>query len=177
MTPAVNAPHLVGPGSHDAAACEAVLRSLPAWFGIEEALLRYARDAEEMPTFAALQSGRIVGFLTLMQHFAQAWEVHCMAVHAESRNQGLGTALLAYAEAWLVGQGAKLLQVKTVAATSTSEAYALTRGFYARQGFLELEIFPELWSPRNPCLQLVKLLPAPAASTPPNPQEPLDGQP
>ena len=51
-----------------------------------------------------------------------------------------------------------LLQVKTVAATSTSKAYAETRGFYDRLGFQALEVFPLLWAPQNPCLLLVKQL-------------------
>ena len=44
-------------------------------------------------------------------------------------------------------------------ATSSSKAYALTRGFYAHLGFEPLEVFPLLWAPQNPCLQMIKLLP------------------
>lgn len=94
-----------------------------------------------------------------MQHFPDAWEIHCIAVHAEARNKGFGKALVAHAEQWLAGQGVSLLQVKTVAAASSSKAYAETREFYDRLGFRPLQVFPELWSPRNPCLQLVKFLP------------------
>jgi GNAT superfamily N-acetyltransferase len=151
---------LIGPKLDARAACEQVLRSLPMWFGIEEALVMYADDSARLPGFAALEGERIVGFVSLQQHFAQAWEVHCIAVHADARNRGCGRALMALAEAWLIEQGARWLQVKTVAATSPSEAYAQTREFYAHLGFTPLEVFPLLWSPRNPCLQLVKTLPA-----------------
>ena len=79
-------------------------------------------------------------------------------MHAQSSNQGYGKALLAHAERWLVGKGTSLLQVKTIAATSASASYAQTREFYSHLGFLPLEVFPHLWSPSNPCLQLVKFL-------------------
>ena len=161
--------HIIGPELNARPQCEAVLRSLPMWFAIEPALQMYADDTLRLPTFAAVDgNGRgdatgsegqnIIGFVTLMKHFEHAWEVHCIALHAESRDQGHGRALMAHAEAWLAAQGVSLLQVKTVAATSDSAAYALTRGFYARLGFEPLEVFPLLWSARNPALQLVKFL-------------------
>ena len=163
--------HIVGPELNARPQCEAVLRSLPMWFGIEEALQMYADDTLRLPTFAACDDHRaagvaegegdgerIVGFVTLMKHFEHAWEVYCIALHAEFRDQGIGRALLGHAEAWLIAQGVSLLQVKTVAATSASAAYGLTRGFYDKLGFQPLEVFPTLWSVRNPALQLVKFL-------------------
>jgi hypothetical protein len=66
---------------------------------------------------------------------------------------------VAHVEAWLAAKNVRLLQVKTVAATSPSKAYAQTREFYSHLGFQPLEVFPLLWAPQNPCLQLVKWLP------------------
>ena len=150
---------IIGPELHRELECEAVLRTLPKWFGIEPALLMYARDSGLMPTFALTDTqGAIIGFLTLHKHFPQAWEVHCMAVRAEARSSGLGTRLLAHAESWLAAQGVKFLQVKTVAATSASAAYAQTRKFYERRGFTSLEVFPTLWDAHNPALQCIKVL-------------------
>ncbi|HEX2540008.1 MAG TPA: GNAT family N-acetyltransferase [Caldimonas sp.] len=148
---------IVGPELNERAQCEEVLRSLPMWFGIEDALLMYADDTVRLPTFAAVDA-RVLGFVSLMEHFPHAWEIHCIAVRAEARNGGHGRALMAHAERWLLDRGARLLQVKTVAATSPSPAYAETREFYARLGFTPLEVFPLLWAPQNPCLQLVKSL-------------------
>jgi GNAT superfamily N-acetyltransferase len=150
---------IIGPQLDARAGCEAVLRSLPMWFGIEEALVRYADDTLRLPTFAAMEGEQIVGFASLHEHFPQAWEIHCIAVRAASRNAGYGRALVAHVESWLAERGVSLLQVKTVAATSPSKAYAQTRGFYGRLGFQPLEVFPLLWAPQNPCLQLVKVLP------------------
>jgi len=149
---------LLGPSLMRAAECEAILRTLPLWFGIEDALAMYAQDTTRLPTFAAEENGQIVAFLTLLEHFPQSWEVHCMAVHVRMRNQGHGTALLTKAQQWLLERGARFLQVKTVADTSKSEAYGETRKFYLARGFTPLEVFPLLWAPQNPALQLVKIL-------------------
>ena len=150
---------IIGPTLNERKQCEEVLRSLPMWFGIEEALLMYADDSARLPTFAAIEGMEVKGFISLLQHFPRAWEVHCIAVRADARNKGYGRALNAHAERWLSAQGVTLLQVKTVAATSPSKEYAQTRAFYNHLGYQPLQVFPELWSPRNPCLQLVKFLP------------------
>ena len=149
---------IIGPSVNARDECEAVLRTLPAWFGIEEALLMYARDSTRLPTFAATDAAGICGFVSLQEHFPQAWEVHCIAIRADARNRGIGKALLMQAEHWLIERGVEVLQVKTIAATKDSPPYAETRAFYARLGFVPLEVFPELWAPHNPCLQLVKFL-------------------
>jgi GNAT superfamily N-acetyltransferase len=149
---------VIGPDVRRESECEAVLRSLPRWFGIERALLMYARDSAVMPTFALVEDSAVVGFLTLREHFPDAWEIHCVAIRADARGQGLGSRLLAHAEAWLVARGVRYLQVKTVAATSPSASYAQTREFYARRGFTPIEIFPTLWDPHNPALQCIKVL-------------------
>ena len=149
---------IVGPKLDARASCEQVLRSLPQWFGIEDALVMYAADTLRLPTFAVFEEDEMVGFVTLMEHFPHAWEIHCMAVRSLSRNTGYGKALVAHVETWLTEKKVSLLQVKTVAATSSSKAYAQTREFYSRLGFQPLEVFPLLWAPQNPCLQLVKFL-------------------
>lgn len=149
---------LLGPQLRLESQCEAVLRPLPQWFGIEDALRMYVEDTARRPTFAFSESGAVVAFMSLKQHFPGSWEIHCVAVHANARNRGHGTALLRHVEQWLAGQGVKYLQVKTVAHTSKSVAYAETREFYLAKGFAPLEIFPLLWAPQNPALQLIKVL-------------------
>lgn len=149
-----------GPATGVAAECEAVLRTLPRWFGIESSLLSYVRDTEMLPTFAARAAGDLLGFLTLREHFPEAWEVHCIAVRASERGRGVGKALHLHVERWLAARGARVLQVKTMAAACPSPEYAQTRVFYSRIGYVALQEFPELWGPHLPVLQLVKWLPA-----------------
>ncbi len=150
----------IGPATTRASECEEILRSLPEWFGIEESLQMYVRDSEAHPTFALEESDRLVAFLTVREHFAESWEIHCIAVASSHRNQGLGTRLLDHAEGWLVSKGVRFLQVKTLAATSSDVNYAKTREFYLARGFTPLEIFPELWCPSNPALVMIKTLPS-----------------
>jgi len=108
----------------------------------------------------ARSDGDIIGFLTLREHFHEAWEVHCIAVRASDRGRGVGRALQRYAELWLSARGARVVQVKTLAASHPSAAYAETRAFYSSVGYVPLEVFPELWSPQLPVLLLVKVLSA-----------------
>jgi GNAT superfamily N-acetyltransferase len=153
--------NISGPETGVSAQCEKVLRTLPLWFGIESSLLMYVRDAEKFPTFVARMDDELVGFVTVREHFAEAWEVHCIAVEASRRNHGVGRALHAHAERWLSARGARVLQVKTLADTHPSPEYAETRRFYASVGYTPLEVFPELWGKALPVLQLVKPLAEP----------------
>jgi len=118
----------------------------------------YVADTARLPTFALSEGGAVVAFISLMQHFRESWEIHCVAVRSDTRGRGHGSALLKHAERWLAGQGVKYLQVKTVAHTSKSLAYAETREFYLAKGFTPLETFPLLWAPQNPAIQLIKVL-------------------
>lgn len=147
-----------GPVGGVAEPCERVLRSLPRWFGDESSLLEYVRDTERFPTFVARAAGEVVGFITVRQHFQDAWEVHCIAIAAHARKQGLGRTMHAHVERWLATQSVRLLQVKTLADTHPSAEYAETRLFYAAIGYTPLEVFPTLWAPHLPVLQLVKAL-------------------
>ena len=148
---------LLGPVPTPSSDCERILRSLPQWFGIEQALMEYVQDSERNPTFVATV-GEPIAFLTVRSHFLHSWEVHCMAVEADQRGRGVGRLLHQHVEGWLRDQGARLLQVKTLAASHPSAAYAQTRKFYQAMGYTELEVFPTLWSPTLPVLQLVKPL-------------------
>jgi GNAT superfamily N-acetyltransferase len=147
-----------GPNLQAEAQCEQVLRSLPAWFGIESSLLEYAHDSARLPTFAVVEDGNVVGFLSLHRHFTHSWEIYCMAIHADSRGKGYGRILLEHAERWVVEEGGTLLQVKTIADSHPSPEYRETRAFYGRMGFVPVEVFETLWSPGNPCLQMIKVV-------------------
>jgi len=149
---------IVGPATAIESQCERVLRSLPQWFGIESSLLEYVEATKRLPTFIAAEGSEVVAFVSLERHFAQAWEIHCIAVHASARGNGIGRSLLVHAEAWIREQGAKVLQVKTLAATHPSESYAQTRRFYEAMGFVPIEVFPDLWAPHLPVLQMAKVL-------------------
>jgi GNAT superfamily N-acetyltransferase len=150
--------NIAGPSLGASGDCERILRTLPKWFGIEEALQEYVRDTTRFPTFVADADARAIAFVTVRAHFPQAWEVHCIAVESSWRGRGVGTQLHAYVERWLTRQGARLLQVKTLAALHSSREYAQTRALYQALGYVEHEVFPTLWGAKLPVLQLVKVL-------------------
>jgi GNAT superfamily N-acetyltransferase len=155
-------PHAVvelrGPRTRARRQCVRVLRSLPDWFAIEQAIRQYGVDSTRYPTFAVWNGREMVGFCTVRKHYGSTWEVHCLAMHADWFGLGLGTRLLRAAEAWARGQGGRFLQVKTVGPSHPSREYRGTRAFYARLGYEPLEEFHGLSGPRCPCLQLIKYL-------------------
>jgi ribosomal protein S18 acetylase RimI-like enzyme len=138
--------------------CEPILRSLPQWFGIEEANIQYLKDIEILPTLLAELDGRVVGFLTVREHNEYAAEMHIIGVRLELHREGVGRALVVEAEEHLRGRGVEYLQVKTLSPAHPDEGYARTRAFYEAMGFRPLEEFPDLWGPENPCLLMVKRL-------------------
>lgn len=138
--------------------CEGILRSLPRWFGIEEAIVDYVRAVAAMETYVAERSGSIQGFLTLNSRSAASSEIHVMAVREELHGKGIGWALVEYAEKVLQGRGTQFLQVKTLGPSRPNAEYERTRAFYSALGFHPLEE-NNLWGPVNPCLILVKHLP------------------
>lgn len=149
---------LEGPVDSAASEAERILRALPEWFGIEDALRRYVADVARMPTFVARVDGEVVGFLTLHRHFETAAEVHVVGVLPRFHRRGVGRQLQRRAEDWLVEAGVEYLQVKTIGPSSPDPNYARTRRFYRSMGFAPLEELPTLWDAHNPCLILVKRL-------------------
>ena len=136
--------------------CEKILRALPDWFGIEESLLQYVKDANIMPTMLAKVDDVVVGFITIKKHFSDSAEIHCMGILPQYHRKGIGKLLIEELENHLNSDGIKILQVKTVSANRECNAYAKTRDFYKAVGFIPLEVFPTFWDKANPCLVLVK---------------------
>ncbi len=62
------------------------------------------------------------------------------------------------AEDWLLDQGVKYLQVKTLGPSRLDPGYEVTRAFYLALGFEPLEEFKQIWDENNPCLVMVKKL-------------------
>src|SRR5262245_46342549 len=145
-------------GEH--AACEAVLRALPDWFGIEESLRQYVADAAntaKFETYVADDAGRVIGFVTLRRHFAESGEIHCLGAMPEFHGRGIGRALVAKSEEVLRGGGAVYFHLKIMGPSRPCEFYARTLAFYRAIGFVPLEEIHGLWG-KIPCLVLVKKL-------------------
>jgi N-acetylglutamate synthase-like GNAT family acetyltransferase len=141
----------------DSETCEGILRSLPDWFGIEEAIVRYRSDIEQMETYVAESNQGIVGFLTLNQHNVHTAEIQVMAVSETVHGQGIGRSLVGHAESLLRSRSTEYLEVKTLGPKRVNEHYERTRRFYLALGFRPVEE-NNLWGEVNPCLILIKHL-------------------
>lgn len=136
--------------------CEAILRSLPDWFGIESAIVDFVKAIESLPTLMVTGGEDDIGFLTLKIHGPEAADAYVLGIRREWHRRGVGRAMFAEGEAWLVTQGIRFLQVKTVDPARECVHYASSRRFYESIGFTKLETFPTLWDECNPCLQMIK---------------------
>ncbi len=141
----------------EAAQCEQILRDLPAWFGIEEAILQYHRDIETMETYVVEISDTVAGFITLNIHNDYSAEIQVLALKSEYHGLGIGRRLVTFGEETLIARAVEYLHVKTVGPSLPNDFYARTRNFYFHLGFRPLEE-TNLWGDRNPCLIMVKHL-------------------
>ncbi len=147
-----------GPLLGKADLCEPVLRSLPEWFGNEDANLHYLDAIDQLPTFLAGNGTLVLGFLTVFQHYPKSAEIFVAGVMPQYHRRGLGRALLKAAENNLREQGVEYLQVKTLSESHPDAGFARTRAFYLAMGFRPLEELKTLWDDNNPALLLIKKL-------------------
>ncbi|MEO5534907.1 MAG: GNAT family N-acetyltransferase [Pseudolysinimonas sp.] len=146
----------------DPAGVDAILTSLPEWFGDPDAIANYVADAAD-PGFDSLlvrEGDRTVGVALIRRHFSESAELHLIAVAPHLRRTGAGRALVAEAARNLRADGCILLSVHTVGPSYENAAYFGTRAFYAAIGFLPLEEHEGLdWA--GPTLILVMPLATP----------------
>lgn len=138
--------------------CDAILRALPSWFGIESSIIGYVDEVRSMPFFAAYDGEAPVGFAALKGHNPITSEICVMGVLREYHRQGIGRRLIEACEELCRERKTEFLTVKTLAEAHESKSYAKTRLFYMSMGFKPLEVFPLLWDESNPCLFMVKVL-------------------
>jgi GNAT superfamily N-acetyltransferase len=141
----------------EAPLCEQIMRSLPEWCGIEEAIVSYALDLVAMETWVAAREGGIQGFITLRRHNPHSGEIQVLAVRREWHRKGIGRLLVRELEDRLIRDGMAYLQVKTLGPSRESAPYAATRAFYGSLGFVPLEE-NRLWGEVNPCQVFVRHL-------------------
>jgi len=138
----------------DIAQCVSVLRSLPQWFGIENAIIDYSHDLGNLDGFAAFDGDKLVGFVGLKRYQTRSVEINVMGVLPDYRNMGLGTRLLEKVESSLSNE-IRLIHMKTLAPSHPDESYRETRAFWEAKGFIPMDAH-ELWGDANPCQVMVK---------------------
>ena len=147
---------LVDAPDERARVCEVVLRSLPEWFGIEEAIAEYVNDARGLETIVLYAFGTAIGFVSLKYHWTIHADLHVLGLFREFHGRGLGAKLLNEAERVASARGVRFVTVKTLADSHPDANYAKTREFYLKCGYEPFEAFPDLWGEANPCLYMLK---------------------
>lgn len=125
----------------DAPACDAVIRSLPYFFGDPVGREQCAEAVRSEAGFVAEREGAVAGFITLKPHTPGSMEITWMAVHAQHRRQGIGGTLIDAAVAYAASIGARMLIVLTLGPSVPEEPgdnYAGTRRFYEDNSFIPL---------------------------------------
>jgi GNAT superfamily N-acetyltransferase len=136
----------------DAEQCDAVIRSLPDWFGNDQGIAEAAAAVRSQAGFVSAVDDTVTGFLTWKRHHPEAAEITWLAVHRDHRGGGAGTALVEELVAALAGT--RFLTVKTLSAAAEYPPYEETRAFYRARGFTELMEL-DIWGPENPATVFV----------------------
>lgn len=144
----------VAPGV-DPAATDRLLRALPEWFGIDDAIGEYVGACARLPGYLARVAGDVVGVLLVERHAPDRAEIHLLAVAPERHRAGIGRRLVEAAAADLHADGVRTLEVRTLGPSDPSEHYARTRAFHAAHGFVAGEERDDVW-PGNPCLLMTR---------------------
>ena len=121
----------------DGDACDAIIASLPDWFGLEEGIQECAEAVRTQPGLVAEVDGEVRGFLTIARPYPRTPEISWLAVHARDRRRGLGRALITAVNDQLRTNGDRLVLVKTLSdRIDPGPEYAETRAFYLAMGFI-----------------------------------------
>ncbi|MEX2247514.1 MAG: GNAT family N-acetyltransferase [Dehalococcoidia bacterium] len=127
----------------DAAACDAVIASLPYFFGDPDGVRQCAEAVRTQRGFVAVAEGGIAGFITLEQHQPGSAEISWLAVQSGHRRGGIGRQLVDAAAELLAAEGARALFVMTLGPSvpeddRDGDNYEGTRRFYRANGFVPL---------------------------------------
>jgi GNAT superfamily N-acetyltransferase len=140
----------------DAERCDAIIASLPEWFGLQEGIDECARAVRSQSGLVCELDGDVIGFLTVVRPRPTTGQISWLAVHSTERGKGAGTALVHRLIHDLSAEGVRLLVVETLSdRVDPGPEYAATRAFYLARGFkpaAELDLF----GPENP-IQLMAM--------------------
>jgi GNAT superfamily N-acetyltransferase len=144
--------------TRDADASYQIAARLPDYF-TESGLQALRAELTHGELYSASVGGRLVGFALYKELNPEAVELAWLAIDREYWSRGVGTKLVTESLQVLAGRY-RACEVKTLAATVPDPGYARTRRFYAKVGFIPLEIVDPYpgWEPGNPCQIMARCL-------------------
>ena len=135
-----------------------ILRKLPEWFGIEEAIIEYVNGVKNSDFYVAYYLEVPVGFISIKSNNNYTSEIYVIGILKEHHNHGIGKKLLETVQEELIKNEFEFLMVKTLGDSHPDKHYKLTREFYKNVGFYPLEEIKEIWGEKNPCLIMIKTI-------------------
>jgi GNAT superfamily N-acetyltransferase len=146
----------------DAAACDAVIRSLPYHFGDPGGRAQCAAAVRSQRGLVAVGGDSVSGFLTWRPWFGASCEITWIAVCQTRRARGIGTLLLEHLAGLAIREGLGVLLVTTlsdtVAEPAVADGYARTRAFYESRGFAPVWEPQGWWSDDNQAVLMLRVL-------------------
>jgi GNAT superfamily N-acetyltransferase len=133
-----------------------ILRDLPEWFGIEASTNEYIKNVAKYPLIGAFLNGQAVGFYSIREENNRVLDMYVLGVLKKYHNQGIGTKLQAFVDAYAYSHNYQYLMVLTLAEKVKNKEYLQTRKFYLKQGFIDFYQNDRIFDAYNPCQIMLK---------------------
>lgn len=136
--------------------CNIVLKSLPRWFGLEQAIIEYSNNVRNMEFIKIELFGNVIGFCAYKVNYGINCDLYVLGIYKEFHRYGIGSELLKVVNELLKKENVRYISVKTLSERNSDKYYNYTRNFYIKNGFYPFEEFKDLWDKDNPCLLMIK---------------------
>jgi ribosomal protein S18 acetylase RimI-like enzyme len=142
--------------SGDAERCDAIIASLPDWFGNDEGIELCKAAVRSHEGLVSVAPDQVVAFITWDMRFPTTAEITWLAVDPAHHRQGHGATLVRAIMHHAAGVGVRLVVVHTLSSTAPDPFYEQTRAFWEAVGFFPAAERPDLWSEENPALLMAR---------------------
>lgn len=115
-----------------------MVRGLPDYF-TEDVPDRVEADLGVHEAWLALDGDDPVGFVIAERRSSHAAEILWIAIDADRRGHGIGSALLDHVCGELAAGDVQLIEVKTLDQSANYEPYVATNAFWQRRGFIQID--------------------------------------
>lgn len=133
---------------------EEVLENSEKFFQPIKTKYEYIEEVKNLDFFAAFEGEEVLGFISSKYSSFDCGEIHTFGVKKEYKEKEIDKLLYENLENYLKTK-VDFIQIKTIA-EGISERDNRIISFYRSLGFKDLEVIPEIWGHRNPCLIMIK---------------------
>lgn len=143
----------------DIPAAVAIIQRLPDYF-TPDVPAKLEHDTQRHDAWVITDSDVVLGVAVAARKSAGGAEILWIAVDPGNRNRGYGTRLLSHVLGCLAAADVRVVEAKTLDASSGYAPYEATRAFWERSGFVQIDTIDPLpdWPPGNPAAIYVAAL-------------------